>query len=306
MDLAKDRTDQKMAKGKVELCPLCGSSSDRHRYFDRLEHDSIVEEYRLCTKCGLVFQATPMSSEELDAFYRSGYRQSVQGSEDPTEKDVRIQNARARHLVQFTEKELDTVVRCLDIGSSTGMLLKSLRSTFGCDLLGVEPGSSYREFSIRNGIKTVGSLSEIDPVLANRFNLVTMAHVLEHLSQPVDYLRGLRTNWLTQDGFLLVEVPNLYGHQSLEPAHLLAFSASTLRQTLRSAGFQTLKMKVHGRPRSRLIPLYLTVLARVNPSSEGGKIKKAGAVTLKRRVGMGWRRWVTRILPRWAWLPWPE
>ncbi len=95
-----------------------------------------------------------------------------------------------------------------------------------------------------------------------RFDLISLAHVLEHIANPVQYLAGLRQNWLTEEGSLLVEVPNLYCHDSFEVAHLVAYSPHSLTQTLQQAGFEIVVFVQHGRPRSSILPLYLTVLAR--------------------------------------------
>jgi 2-polyprenyl-3-methyl-5-hydroxy-6-metoxy-1,4-benzoquinol methylase len=294
--------------GKIEIitCPLCNSDRGYHRFFETVVQDEMVDEYRICRRCGLVFQASQMSLAEQREFYTSGYREMVQGSEEPIEKDIKIQRGRAVELVLFAKRFLDKVEQCLDIGSSTGILLGTVQEAFGCEGLGIEPGNHYRDFSLSKGIKAVGSLNEIDPLQKNRFDLVTMAHVLEHLSDPVEYLKELRVNWLAPSGHILVEVPNLFGHQSLEHAHTIAFSASSLKQTLRSAGYEVVRTRVHGQPRSLLIPLYLTILARVSESSPERDFGGSTGVIFRRKLGMVWHRLVTRIAPRWAWLPWPE
>jgi hypothetical protein len=60
---------------------------------------------------------------------------------------------------------------------------------------------------------------------------------------------------------LFLEVPNLYGHFSFEVAHLYSFSSHSLDQVIQKAGFREIQLVKHGQPRSRMIPLYLNVLA---------------------------------------------
>jgi hypothetical protein len=103
-------------------------------------------------------------------------------------------------------------------------------------------------------------------------------------------------------------VPNLHGHAALEPAHLLAFTVETLEEVLLSAGFGIVKKESHGRPRSRLIPLYITVLARAEANGKRAvEVRSSGkGVRFRRRLSTAWRMIAGRYLTRWAWLPWPE
>ena len=122
----------------VEKCPLCGGQD--HGPFERHEEAGHALQYRLCRTCGLMLQSPRMSDEELAAFYTSSYRLTVQGTEAPTEKDLRMQAGRARHLVRFSQGRLPAVARHLDIGCSSGALLRAFSRSYGCESVGVEPG----------------------------------------------------------------------------------------------------------------------------------------------------------------------
>ncbi|NIM94811.1 MAG: methyltransferase domain-containing protein [Anaerolineales bacterium] len=292
----------------VDHCPLCGSGTENHRGFEDNRWEGGVDRYVLCDRCGMVFQSPRMSDDALEDFYDEGYRQLVQGSEEPTEKDLRVQYGRARHLVTYTQKWITELADCLDIGSSTGTLLNVFQGAYGCEGLGVEPGKAYREFSRKRDIPAVADLDNLGSAHHHRFDLVVISHVLEHLPDPVTYLRELRRLWITSDGHLLIEVPNLYGHQALEHSHLTAFSADTLKEMLMQAGYLVVDIYVHGQPRSRIIPLYITALARpLEDGSEPGPVRSDGrGVSFRRKWGNGWRNFASRYLTRWAWLPWPD
>jgi SAM-dependent methyltransferase len=293
---------------EVIRCPLCGSESQSHHFFESVNGPDGGDVYRLCDRCGLVFQSPRMTERALSAFYKAEYRQTVQGEVGPTEKDLRIQSARARNLLKFSAPILTEIGRCLDIGSSSGILLKTFRDEYGCEGVGIEPGEAYANHCRTQGFKVVQDIEELDPVYAHSFDLVTMGHTLEHLPDPLDYLVKLRADWLAPHGHLLVEVPNLYGHHALERAHLIAFSKETLIETIRQAGYEIIRLKVHGFPRSRLIPLYITLLASSREHLVGIRELHSDSrwVKARRRVGMGWRRIVESVAPGWAWLPWPE
>ncbi len=291
---------------EVLACPLC--RSDHLLQFADLQEDDHRIQYRLCGRCGLVVQSPRMDSEELASFYASGYREAVQGTEEPTAKDLGVQRARAAALVDFCRGVIPRVSRHLDIGSSSGAVLEAFDLEYGCRGIGVEPGHAYRASSAQRGLEVYSALEEVDPSLASAFDLITMSHVLEHLEDPVAYLKDLARRWLAPQGSVLIEVPNLYGHPSLELSHLVAFSRSTLGEALRIAGFGIIKLETHGRPRSRLIPLYLTALARVGHEPRPSRIGRSRArwVPFYRRLGMMWSRLVARVAPGWAWLSVPR
>lgn len=285
---------------ELKQCPLCGET--KSRLFDqRSVHGHLVKN-RICSYCGLVFQSPRMSDDELASFYRREYRQLYQGSEGPSNKDLAVQGLRAESLLAFTKMQLDGVSLHLDIGCSAGLLLRQFQGEYGCRGIGVEPGDAYRGYSQELGFVVHETLEDLEDNLFNMFDLVSLVHVLEHVPNPVTYLSTLRKKWLKSGGWLLVEVPNLYAHDCFEVAHLVAYSPHTLAQMLQKAGFEIIATDLHGRPRSELHPLYITVLARENGNPDQGTIQPEGGVRMKRQVGMLRRRVLTRLFPGKAWI----
>jgi SAM-dependent methyltransferase len=290
---------------EVLACPICGSGD--WRPFESLDSDGDRVDYRLCKNCGTVYQSPRMSDEELDAYYLSNYVTEHQRAESVTEKELRVQAGRARHLARLISREVSTVSRHLDIGSSTGKLMEAVRQAYGCESVGIEPAEIYRSYCAGKGLRVYPDLTGLSEASEGRFDLITMAHVMEHLPDPVGYLGELRQRWLNPGGALVAEVPNLFGHFCLERPHLLCFHAATLRRALEVAGFQTLRVVRHGAPRSHLIPLYLTAIAKPAREPTIGRGRSvARGVQLRRSLGMAWHRLTSRLLPRWAWLPLPE
>ena len=139
-----------------------------------------------------------------------------------------------------------------------------------------------------DGLTVYASLEELEKAGEKHFDLISMSHVLEHLPDPVGYLVHLRETLLDPQGWLLLEVPNLYAHDSFEVAHLVSYSAHTLLQTLEKAGFEvsqdgtawTTKIclaaalyNAVGTPENRIFPVFQEVRAEKQ-------------VSLKRQVGM--------------------
>jgi 2-polyprenyl-3-methyl-5-hydroxy-6-metoxy-1,4-benzoquinol methylase len=284
----------------VTDCPLCGGSASAP--FDQRVFKSYPVSNVICRTCGLVFQSPRMTDADSQAFYEAEYRLLYQGQEGPNPKDLAVQTARARLALEFIGQSVSSATRVLDIGCSTGMLLQVFQSLRQAQVYGVEPGNTYRQYAQSIGLQVYASLDELQSAGLPHFNLVTMMHVLEHLSDPVAYLQNLRTKFLDPDGWLLLEVPNLYAHDCFEVAHLLSFSAHTMSQVVQKAGYRIIQLQAHGQPRSQLIPLYLTLLAQPD-NSQQYLLKPDHFVLLKRKLGFLRRRLAERLFPERAWIP---
>jgi SAM-dependent methyltransferase len=284
----------------VQSCIMCGSG--RSTLFDQRSFHGRQVTNRLCLDCGLVYQSPRMTEVESAVFYADEYRLLQEGQTDPTARNINIQKARASSLYGFIQPIFATVSRHLDIGCSMGILLKYFQGLFHNQAVGVEPGEAHREQARSQGLTVYGTLEELEKAGETRFDLVSISHVLEHLPDPLGYLSHLREAILTKEGNLLLEVPNLYAHDSFEVAHLFAFSPHTLREVLRKSGFEILKFEKHGRPNSALLPLFLTVLCRPAKQPDMRLIRSEHWVVFKRRIGMLHRSVVSRLFPKRAWL----
>ena len=247
-----------------------------------------------------------MDEAGLEIFYEQEYRELYQGSQGPNVKDLAVQTERAQSLWGFTQGYVDSIKRHLDVGCSAGLLLQQFVEAYGCQPVGIEPGEAYRAYTLAQNLHVYASLEELAANESGQFDFISLAHVLEHLPDPVGYLSVLRHEWLAPGGWLLVEVPNLYGHDCFEAAHLVSYSPHTLQQALQQAGYQIRAQRVHGQPRSQTIPLYITVLAQTAEETTEVKIEPESGVQRKRQLAMLRRRVVTRLAPQKAWLPVPD
>jgi hypothetical protein len=284
----------------IQSCPLCGG--DRNKFFEQSKFRGRDVINRICLNCGLVFQSPCMDDDEASAFYAAEYRLLNEGSITPTARNMSVQYARAESLAGFARPVIDHLDSHLDIGCSMGILLGHFEKEYHCHSVGIEPGEAHRKVARQAGLTVYASLDELEQNEHTRFSLISMAHVLEHLTDPVGYLVHLRETLLDPASWLLLEVPNLYAHDSFETAHLVAYSAHTLQQTLRKAGFEVVRLEKHGRPRSTWLPLYITLLARPGSGTQPTfRLRPERWVALKRQLGMLSRRMLERLFPGQVW-----
>ncbi len=284
-------------------CPLC-SAKDAN-LFHQMQSFGYPVKYYQCNLCGFIFQDVSESKAADADFYEKSYREVYQKSEAPIIKDLDIQRQRALHSHQWVEAHrVKQIASALDIGASTGILLDVMREKYGCQVTGVEPGRSYREFAEENSVTMFESLDVLNASSPQRFDFISMMHVLEHLVDPLAMLKDIRETLITPDGHLLVEVPNFYAHDSYELAHLTCFTRYTLTQMLRQAGFEVVASQQHGYPVSKLLPLYLLVLARPCQNALPiPDVKPDHLVSFKRKLSFLYRRIAQKLFPQVAWVP---
>jgi len=294
----------------ITICPLCQNNS--LTFFAAHTHSSRDLRYKICRSCGLVIQSPQPDEIELERFYQEGYRTLYQDTEEPIKKDLVMQFARADVAVKMIKPRIETIHRHLDIGSSSGALLQVIRAQFASQPVGVEPGDAYRRFSAEQGLKVYPSMDQLLTGGEDRFDLISMMHVLEHFKDPVERLREVRTQLLHDDGYLLLEVPNLYEHEAFEFAHLIAFTPQTLKNAVRKAGYRVLWVKTHGGFRSPILKLYITLLAKTdNRSTQKLRFRAFPEyVKIRRKFGQWKRQFYTRRFPDWTWQSpktlWPD
>ena len=285
----------------VAECPLCGSA--QKRLFETIEEDGQIVAFHICNRCGLVYQSPRIDESELEHFYEREYRIQRQETENPIEKDLLMQGARARAVLGMVQPRLSAVTRHLDVGSSSGALLQRFHEQYRCASVGVEPGEAYRRFSKSQGLKIYPSLDALAETDEAPFDLISMLHVLEHLIDPVHTLRSLRESKMRPGGYLLLEVPNLIEHESLELSHLYAFTRSTLKTIVRQAGFRILWSKAHGSFRSPILKLFITLLAQSKDETQYSPNVYSNPMGIKtrRRLGKLKRDFFTSRFPDWTW-----
>lgn len=226
---------------KTAECPLCREANYK-LCKQGVRHAEDVDVHE-CLGCGLVYLWPQPSDERLAAFYTNEYR-NVYDDPTPAERHG-TDMPEASQRVDRLKPILSQRARVLEIGSGSCAFLKSISAHVG-EVVGVEPDQATRAwFSTVSAIHVYHDLDEV-PV-AGGFDFIVLFHVLEHLSDPVSFLKQLEGR-LNVGGRIVVEVPNvddalmsLYGVEAFTEfyfsiAHLTYFSPKTLHRCACEAG----------------------------------------------------------------------
>ena len=100
-------------------------------------------------------------------------------------------------------KELIKDSKILDFGCGTGGFIK-LSQAISQKSIGLEINDINRKYINRIGVTCIKSLSELNN---DKFDLITLNHVFEHLNDPINILVELQ-KYLKDDGVIIIEVPH--------------------------------------------------------------------------------------------------
>lgn len=243
-------------------CVLCGGAL-RRRYdeiTDRLGTSERTYELDECTACGLGM-INPAPSGDLSAYYPENYlsqEESGTGAEGSAGLLSRMERIYRYNQYRFdfgllrraTGIDVAAVGSYVDIGCGSGERVTYVADqgcprAVGVDRYQFGKGASRREVELVNS-----EIVAFRPT--DRFEVVSMFHVLEHVEDPVAILRHLREAVISRDGTLVVQVPNyaaferrLFGRRWFgldAPRHLFQFNASNARTAVQSAGFEVVSV----------------------------------------------------------------
>jgi 2-polyprenyl-3-methyl-5-hydroxy-6-metoxy-1,4-benzoquinol methylase len=228
------------------VCPLCSSIQHRHQYTDPSAPEGQNRELVECLECSLVYvpHARELAFNDLLASAYLDDWALLDLSGIAYQYNVLLKAKQQLGVGNY--RELTTEPALLDVGCGAGYFLDHCRA-HGWRVMGVEP---WREIADWAGKYL--KLDVLPTSLANAkvnersFDAVTAHDVLQFMRDPLAFLRRCH-DLLMPGGVLVVTVPNFGSrereaqgwqwHQIIPYAHLVYFSADTLKRAARQAGF---------------------------------------------------------------------
>jgi SAM-dependent methyltransferase len=197
---------------------------------------------RCCEGCGLTLQDPAISPATMMRQYSmfSNYL-AFDGGDPPL-------SSTARRMLEFLTLAKVGPGRVFDVGAAAGAMLWHFReqgwAVGGCDLSPIAARQAKAQYGIDvdvgAGEQTLAGLADLD--------LITMSHVLEHIYDPVRFLRTAHAA-LADDGHFLFEVPCMTAPEACPPGlfmmeHINYFEPNSLANLLKIAGFEPVHQAV--------------------------------------------------------------
>lgn len=240
--------DGRAVRMEKVACCLCGpAGEDRLLTVQDWRYGLSADPFAIvrCRGCGLCYLNPRPMAEDIGGFYPGNYyERRKRGGDAPAAPAARrVRDAALREQAALCAELAPVAGRLLDVGCATGTFLAHMKAA-GWDVCGIEPSreaAAWGAEALR--IQIIDRPLPDAGLAAESFDLVTYWSSLEHVHDPLAYLRET-CRLLRPGGRLVVLVPNFASptvrwlHWGLDPPrHLYHFTPDSLRRLLGAAGF---------------------------------------------------------------------
>jgi 2-polyprenyl-3-methyl-5-hydroxy-6-metoxy-1,4-benzoquinol methylase len=274
-------------------CPVCGSD-ESHDVFTAQAHRAADEAFRIvqCDRCGLRYTNPRPTAEAIGRYYPDAY---YRDDSDPKQRPARQRGWReawtqmalrchmgypgrcspVQRLISWPRawqlrrglKHVDAVEwtgegRLLDFGCGGGKFLRLQRDR-GWAVAGIDFNETVARWAREeDGIDVVSGTWPGDAMSGRTFDVITAWHVLEHLPDPVGWMRSA-VERLAPGGRLIVACPDSdswaaqrfgrhwYGLDV--PLHFSHFTKHDLARLMEKAGLQVERIRSQHRTRPTIM-----------------------------------------------------
>lgn len=212
-------------------CPICGAESKIiHNGTRDNPHINVFE----CKECLLKFLDPLVESVD----YERGEMYSNSILDNSKIDSLKIEFSSDTNRRVENTKLICRDKSVLDFGCGYGFYLEEM-SKYAKSVCGVELGDAEHRYCGSKGLTVKKNISDFN----QRFDVITLFHVLEHLSNPRSWLKTFADK-LNDQGVLVIEVPNatdaLFNLYEVEKfadfsywsAHLFLYSSNSLNKLI--------------------------------------------------------------------------
>jgi 2-polyprenyl-3-methyl-5-hydroxy-6-metoxy-1,4-benzoquinol methylase len=249
----------------LNSCPLC-----EYKFSEILfERKSAISDYFYkivrCQNCSLAYQYPSLNEEDIKRIYDTEYFENPLPLNIYGYKNYGIYKDKLIADWRLTLQDLglsdllnngNFQKRILDVGCAYGFFLDFMRSRgylpYGVDISFHAVKFAREKLNLENVF--VGELESLN-FGEEFFDIVTMFHIIEHLTEPKKSLKEVH-RILKKDGILILQFPvidslvyKIYKkkwRQFRVPEHTFYFSKNTISLLLKKTGFSPLKFRSWG------------------------------------------------------------
>ena len=219
-------------KENISTYPLCKESC--LSLFSNQKYRAINYKLKKCCNCDLVVQSPRLTQASLEKYYKYNYRgKTFQGHKNSLFNRGRRRGEYINKYLLQNDKNLiiDTHAVIYEVGCGYGGILDFFKCKYKWQVYGSDIDISINRFSQNQGLNIKqGSINVFNKGLAD---IVILSHVLEHISDPVKFIREVVT-LIKDSGVIYIEVPGIKNPKVInsnlgaQPGHLIYYDKDTL------------------------------------------------------------------------------
>jgi len=217
-------------------CKLCGDSegkqlldvsecSDTYLDYMKIDYKSSKRFYKKCDSCGFVYRSIYLTDLEKERLY-SCFRDDALRNENHEEYFQRISNMPIEDSENgekyiFLEPFLKDTGRHMDIGGGLGVFCYGFQQYFeNWNSICVEPTDGADVIAGKHGVKSYNTYLSDESVglVGGDFDLITANHVVEHVDDPIVFLKMLK-GFISKTGLICIEMPSALDINFLDKTH---------------------------------------------------------------------------------------
>lgn len=238
---------------EIIKCIICGNTSFK-TFLSCKDHFLTKQKFNIqkCENCGFLFTNPRPYEKDLDNYYKSeeyiSHSNKKKGLINSIYQLVRKYTLRKKYqlITKYIRKG-----KILDIGCATGEFLNVFKNN-KWDVYGVEPNENARKLAVKNHNLEIGSEAELNELKPGSFDVITMWHVLEHVTSLNERIKEIK-RLLKPHGLVFVAVPNCNSYDAKiykeywaaydVPRHLYHFTRESMKNLLSINNFELVKIK---------------------------------------------------------------
>jgi len=196
-------------------CTLCNSKIKKPNIINANIYGDKKKKrkFYLCKVCDVRFMYPTLSSKEEAKFYKMEFEKFMDkrsgSSNNWLEPKAHVKSNKPVFLRRFEylKKYINKNDKILEIGCSSGFMLKNLIKKNYKHCYGIEPSGVFSQFLKKEKIQTFKHLEEIEKT-GLKFDTIIHFFVLEHIQKPELFLKK-QLSLLNKNGKIIFEIPNV-------------------------------------------------------------------------------------------------
>ncbi len=233
-----------MKKVVNDPCCICNTSKSIKVFSIKYPYHGYPGNFELrrCQSCGLLFNSPRLVDEELFKLYGKSYYFHKRVDTVEFERITKVYLRTVALVENLISKK-----HAVEVGSAKGFLL-ALMNQLGWETKGIEVSKEASLYAHNTfGIDSYNGTIEqyCSEIKVGPFPLVLAIDVLEHVPNPVTFIRSLKAI-TAKKGYVIIDTPNGDASnistqktqwQGFNPFHIYLFNQSNLKNLLQNEGF---------------------------------------------------------------------